>query len=851
MNNNDKIKKILSSAPVPQELEPENIKKMLDEKAPVRKRSNITATKRIVAAATACAVIGGGSYAYISHNPLNRKTDNTVIDKADGNEQETQPNTEELSILSYMSGADDYSQIYSIFKKSADNYDKEITRKQQFAIADDVVFEEAAVETAEEEYVDVHSSMTNGSFSDLNETDGIQNDEIIETPTAAPSVSTDIPKGVTGDTPREEVPEEEIPVEEETIAEPTQAVSTDDEFIDETEEESHDFSDTYNQEEGVLEADIVKTDGEFIYYIKSDYYDSGYKAFLRTAEVENGEFFGAWSLDLAEFTETFVDSNADYSSVSINDMYLYNDMLAVIGTVYESYNSGEGKYDYYEDSTKTVVIFCTTGAEPEIFDYYIQDGDYNDVRIAPDGFMYLITDYSSSAFYNVKDENEYEKYIPECGFSDQCGLISPQNILLPTSQPQSNPYLSYSILGSIDLNTSGQPSACDVKALADYSGVMYTSANNIYTACQKYSDTFVQETGALMTTDITRIAIGNGMITPVASGTVDGYVKDQFSMSEYDGYFRIAVTCDKYTKHEPNDNDGKWWKNVFSSNDESYYMSFEGRDNRVYVLDYDMNIVGSVEDFGLGESVKSVSFSGNMAYVVTYQQTDPLFAIDLSNPTNPVILDEFKINGYSTYMQKWTDGLLLGFGVDADDRGVETGVKLVMFDNSNPENLKEVGFYAINHTDSKWYHSIATYDRKALLISPDRNLIGFPLNIVDYDNYYGEQYEYIFFKYENGAFIPVGEFYSDSGNYSGMIDRALYIDDYVYILSGRKFIAADMETMTVSAELDFNNIQLSERETVTTTAVTTTETETTVSTTETTAAEPVTTETATEEVISD
>jgi uncharacterized secreted protein with C-terminal beta-propeller domain len=243
----------------------------------------------------------------------------------------------------------------------------------------------------------------------------------------------------------------------------------------------------------------------------------------------------------------------------------------------------------------------------------------------------------------------------------------------------------------------------------------------------------------------------------------------------------------------------------------------------------DMNLVGEVGDLGVGEQLKSASFSGDMAYVVTFRQTDPLYAVDLSNPAEPVVLDEFKINGFSTYMQSWGDGLLLGFGQDADNNGRLTGLRMTMFDNSDPDNLKAADEYTWNNVytsdfaeyeeiigeTSTWYSSTATWDRKALLIAPEKNLIGVPVTKETYT--YGEDYsdtstfttQYQFFSFEDGKFVPKGEISetAENADYDYLRNtpfiRALYIGDNVYVLSANKFVSADIDNIEITDELNF------------------------------------------------
>ena len=376
---------------------------------------------------------------------------------------------------------------------------------------------------------------------------------------------------------------------------------------------------------------------------------------MRVASVDDGEISDAYTLDI-EYDCGLGDEWE--KNISVNDMYIYNDMLAVVGTVdayHDTYTEFgwdyDGEYQFFDDETTTFVSFYTKENEPQHLGTYTQDGSYDDVRIAPDGYMYLVTKYRTGYLNEVEGSDDLESYVPKCGV-DNSEYIPCESILLPENELDNYEYMSYTVIGSIDLTVSGEFTHCDTKALASYTGNLYSSADNLYTA-----------TG-WEKTDITRIAIGGGQIVPQASGTVEGFVKDQFSFSEYNGYLRVATTVDKWVDN------GNFIKDALDIPYESRRINH----NNVYVLDMDMNIVGSVEEFGKDESIKSVSFSGNMGYVVTYEQTDPLFGIDLSDPANPFITDEFKILGYSTYMQQWDEGLLLGFGADADEYGRENGV---------------------------------------------------------------------------------------------------------------------------------------------------------------------------------
>lgn len=802
MNKDKEIREMLEQEEIPEELSPENVKQMLDEKTSAKKRKKISVAGRITATAAACAIIVGATAGSV--HLLNRKDKIVTGDYTGHYEGKTVPDGNSYSVSSsetitleqvnapYMNGAESYEQIYKLIEDSSKNTER-YDKYYNFAItetADDAMSESSmAVENEDTKYTQSNGVDAGGLGMGGGD---IEPPEPIAVPVETTEEVTEPMTEETTEPTTEEVTE---PITEETT-EPTTEEVTESTTEETTEpEEDDDYSETYNQEENVLEADIVKTDGKKIYYLTNKFVSGGYDddgvywnymgnsyniPVLNIASVDKGNFTDSIQIDVTP--ETYLDDGWE-QDIRIYDMYLYNDMIAVIGTSYSSYSVYDDDCYNYDYDNKCFVSFYDKNAE--LIGTYWQDGYYSDVRIAPDGYMYLVSTYNSYQFDEIGGVDNTAKYIPECGINDTTECMPPEDILLPEDTLDNYGNLSYTIIGSIDLTVSAQFTPADTKALAGYTGELYTSAENIYT------------TVGWEDTDITRISVSGGSITPVASGTVEGYVKDQFSMSEYDGYFRIATTINKWT-----DNSNFFTDMLGIATDSEHIQ-----DNRVYVLDMDLNEVGCVSGFGENETIKSVNFSGNMGYVVTYEQTDPLFAIDLSNPAEPFITDEFKILGYSTYMQNWTDGLLLGFGVDADENGIENGVKIVMFDNSDPYNLQEVGLYAINRTDNNYISSPATWERKQLLIAPEKNIIGIPLSIYSYDDN-EDVSKYMFFEYADGEFVPKGEIaktlsYDDKYSDLCYYDRALYIGGYVYVVSADKFVSADIDTITIKDEVDF------------------------------------------------
>ncbi len=622
-------------------------------------------------------------------------------------------------------------------------------------------------------------------------------------------------------------------VESPTVSAPTLAPGS----APATPDDTRDYYETYNQEENVLEADIVKTDGNAVFSLsgKYDRATGRERDAVSAVYVSDGRFTGKQTTEI-----DFSDSGMGTASgCTVNNMYLYGDMIIVLGTVNFPYSGSRLKsYQRY-----TFVSAYSKGSEdkaPELIDTYYQEGAFNDVRITPDGYMYLISngnfrdgrkilyrDYymnepvaDDAAEDNTDDGSEAELWIPKAGTNECVAPVAPENIYIP-NEPDKKCSPSYTVIGSIDLSTPNEIRKSDIRVVSGYTGDIYCSENNLYLTHQRYSYRWggmdpaeVRGEKTWNVTEITRVSVSGGKITPEATGEVPGYVKDQFSMSEYKGYFRIVTTAD------------------YGIPDGEYYKS--ERSNNVYVLDQNLEKTGEITHFAKDESVKSVSFAGDLGYIVTYVQTDPLFAVDFSEPSAPVILDEYKIDGFSTYMQKWDDGHLLGFGLSThvNEWGgeVRDGYKLVMFDNSNPEKLDEDGIYKllkddfslaeyadvkISEEDKKYLYgglsSNAEYDRKQLIIAPEKNIIGFPVSWNVRSRAFNELENeidvcgdgYCFFSYDDGEFT-LKNFVGDINNFDRTYyRRAVYIGDYLYIISNSKMIAADIDTCTKTDEIEF------------------------------------------------
>ena len=219
-------------------------------------------------------------------------------------------------------------------------------------------------------------------------------------------------------------------------------------------------------------------------------------------------------------------------------------------------------------------------------------------------------------------------------------------------------------------------------------------------------------------TAIYRIQIAGASLNFVAQGNVTGSVLSQYSMDENNGYFRIATTSTDY-----NSNTGQ-----------------STQQNNLYVLDMNLNIVGKLENLASGENLYAARFMGNRCYLVTFNQIDPLFVVDLTQPTNPTVLGNLTLPGYSSFLQPYDATHLIGIGQDVnasiDANLVETpgdvyytailGLKVSLFDVSDVANPKEISSVVIGDRGTT---SDALSDPHAILFDASRNLLVLPVDL--------------------------------------------------------------------------------------------------------------------------
>ena len=399
------------------------------------------------------------------------------------------------------------------------------------------------------------------------------------------------------------------------------------------------YSDTNVRENGVGEADIVKTDGKNIYTLC--------RSVVTITAIDNGSMEKLASIE--QDAERYVE-----------DIYVQDDKLVLFGTLGRQVGNSEDSeaYNgYYENNTYVQVYDISDPSNPKEIGNMEQSGGYNTSRIV-DGYVYVL-----SQFHPYEDNVTARDlwYIPEV----QGKSIEAENIYMP-QEAEGN---EYTIITAFSLDDPSEKT--DSKAVFGYSDVCYVSENNIYITSNYYEDSDVSRTL------IRKISYTDGKLAGVAQTKIKGMLNDSFSIDEYEGNLRLVTTIDKIYSNDgimPLNETADETADKSGTSDKSDASKVTEKDvaenvkdavpgtNSLYVLNDKLEIIGSIHNLAKDETIYSARFMGDTGYFVTYRQVDPLFSVDLSDPENPKILGELKIPGFSEYLHPYGDGKLLGMG---------------------------------------------------------------------------------------------------------------------------------------------------------------------------------------------
>ena len=379
-----------------------------------------------------------------------------------------------------------------------------------------------------------------------------------------------------------------------------------------------------------------------------------------------------------------------------------------------------------------------------------------------DGYVYVISNFYADA---AAPRADTAAYIPEV----QGSTMEASDIYMPQRQMGNQ----YTVITSFSLEDPSEKT--DSKAVFGSSGMCYVSTENIYVTEGWYG----QDDAEVTQTSIRKVAYKEGILQGEAQTKVDGTLNDSFSIDEYNGYLRLVTTVSPVSS-----GDGGIAR--FFSGDTGGRQQEDS--NSLYVLDENLEIAGEIHDLAKDESVYSARFMGDVGYFVTFKQVDPLFSVDLSDPSDPEIIGELKIPGFSEYLHPYGDGQLLGIGMDVDEESVTTdGVKISMFDISNPADVNEEENYVLEDL----YGTDVGYNYKEVFVDVEKNLFGFMA--------YGDTTKYFIFTYDENGFKEV---FSRELTLYGNV-RGLYAGERFYLVNGNT-----VESFTMDAFQKVDDIVL-------------------------------------------
>lgn len=455
---------------------------------------------------------------------------------------------------------------------------------------------------------------------------------------------------------------------------------------------SNDYSTTNIQVENVDEADIIKNDGKYLYSLSDN-----------DVIITNSE----------DPENISVASKITVSQGTPVDLMLYNNKLVIISDYYISANSyrynntNNTIVDVYDIQDKTTPkrVKTYTLYEP----YYTSRCINNKLYVISSGKLRKDDNNKDDiATYYYEDNNKIDiklkdiKYLKDIKTNNQT-LISTLDLDNPTENINlqsylidiSNAYVSQNNIYLLNQSYKYSNDYTPLSAIFGFKGILGLSD---YSSSSSDSDT--------STTIYKFNILDNGSIKYSAKAKETGKTINQFSLDEYNGNLRVAL--------------------------------YNTNGSKVVVFNDNLEKIGQTSYLAKGENMYSSRFFGNKAYLVTYRTVDPLYVIDLSEPTTPKVLGELKIPGYSTYLHPYDENHIIGIGMETKETvnrnsfGRVTftssrivGMKMALFDVTNPNNPTQISSTVIG--DSRTSSAILT-NHKALLFSKEKELLAIPVN---------------------------------------------------------------------------------------------------------------------------
>jgi len=537
------------------------------------------------------------------------------------------------------------------------------------------------------------------------------------------------------------------------------------------------YSSTNTQIEGVDEGDIVKTDGKLIIHISNDV--------VRIIDVVTLKVVG-------KVEHIYTDKDTKFYRPA--EVFLYKDKLVVLGSI-SQYNGnvypmakdlmiGRPFWIGYQDAY-AAIYDVSDPAKPLLLKNYEMTGAFYSARLTDGELMLISNQYNIILYAQDGKETINDPMVKETVTGQIVSSIATKTAFaLPGKSGD-----SFVNIMKVDLATVG------TAKLSSYLGsiqTIFADKANLLIAQYRYVVTN-QATGEGKTvTDILRFDVNS--LELKADASISGYLLNQFSFDVYDSTIRVAATD---------------WSSGKTT-------------NSVYVFNMALEPQSSIMNLAAGETIRAVRFIGDKGYVVTFQNIDPLFVIDLSNPKAIKVTGELKVPGFSTYLHPLSKNVLFGIAEDLEVIQVKNpdgtvwnsmnrfGIKISLFDVSNPIAPKELASLRVLGQNG---YTEASYNHKTIVYDTERQLLYLPYTDSDYttqvcQTYPGKEgtgsYTYCTYKMESGIKVlnvtTTGItliktiVVATNNDYTNLVNRVLYVGDQLYAITSNSVLIFDRDS---------------------------------------------------------
>lgn len=418
------------------------------------------------------------------------------------------------------------------------------------------------------------------------------------------------------------------------------------------EAEAH--SETNLRDQNAAEADTVKTDGRYLYFLRSGRLliadPAGEMPLVAAVDLTDADFWGD------------------------TEFYLQGNTLIALSF----------SWDEEADKAITTLYFYDIAdpAAPALARTLRFDGELVSSRIV-NGRLLLVTSFRPNRAVFVK--NDPATFLPAYTIDDAAPCYAPEGSIVRGTAEGETEFTTVSLLP-----LSSPDAAPETLSLFGSAAEIYCTGDRLYLYNEVWEPVAKDQGDAGVSavsyagTCIRKFDVSGEKPVFAAEGRVNGWVLNAFALDDYNGYLRVAAGV--------------------------------GEENRVYVLNADLQQVGESDVIGAGEQIESVRFMGDYGYVVTFMQTDPLFVLDLSDPAAPKIAGEVKLPGFSAYLHPAGEGQLLGVGYGGTEDGLDGSAKISVFDVRDPAHPAETGSLVLEETE-------LNTDYKAFVTLPDGSFL--------------------------------------------------------------------------------------------------------------------------------